>query len=332
MTTNPFILLSLIGVTTVVVFACRGDQPWSRSFRIYLWLGLFIVLIRVFFRIVFGGTTPGEVWLDLPVVPLPEWTRGLVLLGPVTREGLLAGLYDGLRLAAIVICIGAANSLANPKRLLRSVPPALYEIGTALVVSVTVLPQFAASVQRVRMAQRLRAGEGGRVRGLRRLVVPVLEDALDRSMALAAGMDTRGYGRSGGATPAQRRRTGSLMLLGLAGICVGVYATLDTTTPRLLAAPMLLVGLAFAVAGLISAGSRVVRTRYRPDPWRWPEFAVLGCGIVVASIGVWISERQPGIAVPQLDGVPQLSLLSLAGVAAALAVIAVVPPPKGAGS
>ena len=63
----------------------------------------------------------------------------------------------------IVICVGAANALANPKRLLRSVPPALYEIGTALVVAVTVLPQFADSVRRVRAAQALRARESGRV-------------------------------------------------------------------------------------------------------------------------------------------------------------------------
>ena len=84
---------------------------------------------------------------------------GITLLGPVTQESLLAGLYDGLRLATIVICVGAANSLANPKRLLRSVPPALYEIGTALVVAVTVLPQFADSARRVRAAQSLRAGE-----------------------------------------------------------------------------------------------------------------------------------------------------------------------------
>ena len=38
-----------------------------------------------------------------------------------------AELYDGLRLGTIVVCVGAANSLANPKRLLRSMPPALYE-------------------------------------------------------------------------------------------------------------------------------------------------------------------------------------------------------------
>ena len=79
----------------------------------------------------------------------------------MTREALLAGLYDGLRLAAIVICIGAANSLANPKRLLKSLPPALYEIGTALVIAVTILPQLADSARRVRRAQSLRGGGRG---------------------------------------------------------------------------------------------------------------------------------------------------------------------------
>ncbi len=150
--------------------------------------------------------------LDLPEIPLPDWVAGITLLGPVYAEALLFALYDGLRLATIVICVGAANSLANPKRLLRSVPPALYEIGTALVVAVTVLPQFADSARRVRAAQALRAGETGRVGRLRRFLVPVLEDALERSLALAAGMDTRGYGRAGGLGRAQRRTTGALML------------------------------------------------------------------------------------------------------------------------
>ena len=93
----------------------------------------------------------------------------------------------------------------QPKRLLRSVPLALYEIGTALVVAVTVLPQFADSVRRVRAAQSLRAGETGRVGRLRRFLGAGAEDALERSLALAAGMDARGYGRATGLTPARRQ-------------------------------------------------------------------------------------------------------------------------------
>ena len=83
----------------------------------------------------------------------------------------------------------------------------------------------------MRAAQRLRGGDTGRVGRLRRLVVPVLEDALERSLALAAGMDARGYGRAGGLTRGRRRLTGALMLAGLCGLCVGTYAVLDRTAP-----------------------------------------------------------------------------------------------------
>ena len=327
-TTNPLLLLLLVGVATLVVMARRSAQPWGASFRLYVLLGVVIVVLRVVFRILFAGTYPGTVILDLPAVTLPDWVRGFSLLGPVTREALLAGLYDGMRLATIVICVGAANSLANPKRLLRSVPPALYEIGTALVVAVTVLPQFVESVRRVRAAQALRAGETGRVRGLRRSLVPVLEDALERSIALAAGMDTRGYGRSGGASKGQRRLTGGLMLAGLVGVCVGVYALLDKTAPRVLALPMLLAGVLVAVAGLVNAGRRVQRTHYRPDRWRAPELAVIASGLVVAAVGWWVNRYQLPIAYPDLSVAPEVSLVALVGgIAGVLAAVAA-PRPK----
>ncbi|WP_372727969.1 energy-coupling factor transporter transmembrane protein EcfT [Nocardioides sp.] len=330
LTTNPFVLLLLIGVATTAVMARRSDQPWARSFRLYVLVGVAIVVIRVLFRIVFGGVYDGHVLLDLPRIPLPDWVAGISLLGPLTSEALLSGLYDGLRLAAIVICIGAANALANPKRLLRSVPPALYEIGTALVVAVTVLPQFADSVRRVRAAQALRAGETGRVARLRRLLVPVLEDALERSLALAAGMDARGYGRAGDLSAARRRATGALMLLGLMGICVGVYAVLDRTAPRVLALPMLGVGVLTAAAGLLSAGRRVERTRYRPDRWRWPELVVVASGVAVGAVGWWVAREQTAVAFPDVVSVPIVSGVALLGVLVSLLGALCAPPPYAA--
>lgn len=330
-TTNPFLLLMLVGVAATVVSLRRSDQPWGRSFRLYVWLGAVIVVVRLGFWVVFGGWTGGRVLLDLPAVPLPHWVAGITLLGPLYAQALLFALYDGLRLATIVICVGAANSVANPKRLLQSVPPALYEIGTALVVAVSVLPQFADSARRVRAAQSLRAGETRRVRRLRRFLVPVLEDALERSLALAAGMDTRGYGRAAGATRAQRRTTGALMLVGLGGICVGTYAVLDTTAPRVLALPMLALGVVAAAAGIMSAGRRVGRSRYRPDPWRWPELAVVASGVAVAVTGWWIGRHQPTVAYPPLDALPPVSgaVLLLAGLALLGPLCS--PPPRVAG-
>ena len=54
----------------------------------------------------------------LPSIQLPAVFAGVQLLGVVSAEALLAVFYDGLRLATMIICVGAANSLANPKRLL----------------------------------------------------------------------------------------------------------------------------------------------------------------------------------------------------------------------
>ncbi len=332
LTTNPLVLLLIIGVAAVVVTSRRTDHPWARSFRFYVWLGVAAVFLRVLFRVVLGGGYPGTVLLDLPEVPLPDFVLGITLLGPLTQEALLAGLYDGLRLATIVICVGAANSLANPKRLLRSLPPALYEIGTALVVAVTVLPQFTQSIQRVRAAQALRAGDTGRVRRLRRFLVPVLEDTFERSLALAAGMDTRGYGRSGDASASQRRLTGGLMLVGLSGVVVGVYALLDQTAPRLLAAPMLALGLLLAVGGLVVSGQRVQRTRYRPDRWRGPELAVVAVGLTVGTLGWWVNRHQIPIAYPDLTSAPQVSIVALVTALLGLLALAVTPLPAGSGA
>lgn len=327
-TTNPLLLALIVGVAAVVVAARRSDHPWARSFRLYLLLGLLIVVIRVVFRIIFGGIGSGRVLVDLPVIPLPEWVAGIQLLGPVTQEALLAGLYDGMRLAAIVICIGAANSLANPKRLLKSVPPALYEIGTALVVAVTIFPQLADSARRVRAAQALRGDAARRTGRLRRFLVPVLEDALERSLALAAGMDARGYGRSGHATRVQRWTTGTLLLAALGGLCVGTYALLDQTAPRWLATPMLGAGVLVAVAGLVSAGRRVERSRYRPDRFGPTEIGVAACGFVVAA-AVWqLGRVEPLVAYPSVSVMPYLSVLALAGVLLGLVPAVVTPPPR----
>ncbi len=325
-TTNPLLLLLIIGVAAFTVSLRRSDHPWSRSFRLYLIFGVVIVAIRVAFRVLLGGGFGSTVLLELPEVPLPDWVAGVRLLGPVTLESVLAGLYDGLRLATIVICVGAANALANPKRLLKSMPPALYEIGTAIVVAVALLPQLADSLRRVLAARQLRGVPGGRISRLRGVVVPVMEDALERSMSLAAGMDARGYGRAGDLTRAQRRTTGALMLAGLVGICVGTYALLDQTAPRWLMLTGLVGGVALATGGLWSAGRRVHRTRYRPDRWRRPEVGVAASGIAVA-VGVIAVLGDQSVLRPPLDAFPAVTTTALLVVLTGLLAAAVSPPP-----
>ena len=326
--TNPYLLLLEISVVGFVVMMRRSDHAWAGSFRLYLLLGVLIIAIRVGFRILLGGgvSAPDDtVLFTLPEIPLPHWVLGIRLLGQVTAASVLAGLYEGLRLAAIVICVGAANSLANPKRLLKSLPPALYEIGTTLVVAVSVLPQLAESVQRVRRARELRGGDPGRLGRMRRVIVPVLEDALERSLSLAAGMDARGYGRSGSASAAHRRRTGALMLAALFGIGTGSYALLDRTAPRWMSTPMLVAGVALAIAGLWSAGQRVTRSRYRPDRWRIEEIGVALSGVLVAT-GMIGLVTDALVRDPDLYSAPQVPATALVIVLIGLLPAVVAPP------
>ena len=154
-----------------------------------------MVVVRVVFWVVFAAQAPGPPLFTLPSVTLPSWMAGTRIGGPVTADGLTAGLYDGLRLAAVLVCLGAANALASPSRLLKAVPGALYEMGVAVVVAMTFAPQAVMHVRRVRAAHRLRGRPDRGPRAVRGLVMPVIEGALERSVEFAAAMDSRGYGR-----------------------------------------------------------------------------------------------------------------------------------------
>jgi energy-coupling factor transport system permease protein len=231
----------------------------------------------------------------------------------------------------MLVCVGGANALANPKRLLRSMPPALHEVSTAVVVALSVFPQLAESVLRVTRARRLRAGGGERrgIRSLGQVLMPVLEDALDRSMLLAASMDSRGYGRRGERPRAASRASGALLVLGLCGISIGVYAVLDGTAPRLLAAPTLLTGIAAGVCGIALSARGVRRSIYRPDRWGLAECLVAASGVTGAVVMYLTARVDPTDLVPSLSPLawPQPAPVALTGILVGLLPAFVSPPP-----
>ncbi|MEU6098085.1 CbiQ family ECF transporter T component [Streptomyces sp. NPDC047079] len=329
-TTNPLLLALLLAVSAYVVAARRTTAPWSRSYSAFARLGLAVLVIRLLFTVVLGSPIPGTHTLfTLPEVPLPHWAQGIRLGGRVTAESLVFALYDGLRLATLLICVGAANALANPARLLKALPGALYEAGVAVVVALTFAPHLVADVRRLRAARRLRGRPDRGARGLLQVGLPVLEGALERSVALAAAMDARGFGRTATVPPAVRRTTTVLTLGGLLGVCAGTYGLL-TAEGTVYGLPVLLAGLAAALAGLRLGGRRSPRTRYRPDVWDVRAWLVAVSGFAAAALPAVAADPaalHPGV-VPLTA--PTLPLLPAAAVLLGLLPAFVTPAPEEA--
>ncbi|GGU18355.1 energy-coupling factor transporter transmembrane protein EcfT [Streptomyces lavendofoliae] len=312
-TTNPLLLGLLVGVAGYVVAARRTDAPWARSYGAFVKLGLAVLVVRLVFSVVLGSPVPGTHPLfTLPEVPLPDWARGVRIGGRVTAEQLVFALYDGAKLAALLICVGAANALANPARLLKSLPGALYEVGVAVVVAMTFAPNMVADVGRLRAARRLRGRPAGGVKAVLQVGLPVLEGALERSVAVAASMDARGYGRTVPVPPAVRHATTVLALGGLLAVCVGAYGLLSASGASY-AVPFVAAGVVMAAAGLRLGGRRSVRTRYRPDRWGARSWLVAGSGAVVAALvaGTDPVALHPGVVPLVAPGLPLWPALSV---------------------
>ncbi|MGW2465807.1 CbiQ family ECF transporter T component [Streptomyces bauhiniae] len=326
-TTNPLLLALLMAVAGHVVAVHRSSAPWARSYTAFAKLAVAVLLIRLAFTAVLGSPVPGtHVLFTLPEIPLPGWAQGIRLGGPVSAEALLFSGYNGLKLAALLVCVGAANALASPAKLLKSLPGALYEAGVAVVVALTFAPHLIADVQRLRAARRLRGRPDRGVRGLFQVGLPVLEGALERSVALAAAMDARGYGRTAEVPAPVRRTTTALTLGGLLGVCAGTYGLL-TAEGGLYGLPLLLAGALAALAGLRLGGRRSPRTRYRPAPWGVRAWLVAGSGAAVAALLALASVRDPGALHPGVVplAAPALPLWPAAPILLGLLPVLVVP-------
>ena len=310
-TTNLILTGLVIAICCLTVVARRTTAPWAMAFRMYVYLAVFIVVLRLAFRIVFSANGP-TVIMRLPVLALPR--LGVRFFGPVSAEALLTAGQSALQLAAMVLAIGAANALANPKRLLAAVPSALYEWGAVVVIALTVFPQLAESLVRVRRARQLRVETGKGAHLIRNVAMPVLSDALDRSLLLAAAMDSRGYGRSALVAANVRHLTSVLLIASSLALCAGAYGLLDTgMTPMWMGAPMVVAGLAVGFLALRLAGKRVRRTRYRPDSMRAPEWVVLGSAVLACAGIIVLGAVQPTVVYPAVQplGWPPVTVSSV---------------------
>jgi len=282
LTGNLLVLISICIGTMLTVFLARDESPWAKSIGFYLKLAAVVVSLRVVFRIIFNlGTATSEAFLLLPSLEFDVGFGNTIhLFGPMSELSLMAAFTDGFRLAAIILSVGMANSLANPRKILKATPGALYEIATAISIAINLAPQLISSLNRVRRARSLRGRSKG-IKSLAGIVIPVLEDTIEQSMALAASMSARGFGRRGRRTALQILIA---RLLGFLAVCLCV-----TGVVLLLISPdQQFIDLAIVFLGLVAAGftirissTKATRTRYRSEPWRLGDVVVFAVSITL---------------------------------------------------
>jgi energy-coupling factor transport system permease protein len=217
---DPWFAFGLTSVSAILVYSLREAHPWSRAFTVALRFIAVIVAIRLVIAIMVGVPIPGSVLFSLPQVSLPEWISGIRIGGPVTSERILSTLGEVLIIVGVVALFATAASLTSPHRAIRALPYAFYQLGLILTVATSVFPQLVASLARIKMARKLRGRPTGGIRHWRAIALPLLEESLERSLDLAAAMESRGFGqrvKRSRYRPDKWRRQDFLVLI--AGVC-----------------------------------------------------------------------------------------------------------------
>ncbi|MFF2485907.1 ATP-binding cassette domain-containing protein [Microbacterium sp. NPDC058062] len=153
------------------------------------------VAARVVYRILFHGADgDGFVLLNLPAVRLPSPFAHVVLLGPVTVDGLWDAAASALPIALAILAFGVVNALVDLHRVFAraSRRGPLRGVARALAIAAATLPSLADGARAVRFAQRLRGERGGA-----RMLLPLLERTLERAGAVAAALELRGFAGRG---------------------------------------------------------------------------------------------------------------------------------------
>lgn len=194
-----------------------------RSIRPILWIVLFTFGVHLFM-------TPGT---------------ELFVVGPLsaTWEGLMRGVYIGLRLILLILLSTLLTLTTSPLRLtdgleallspLRRVGVPVHELSMMMTIALRFIPTLLEELDRIMKAQKARGADfehGSIVRRMRAIVpvlVPLFLSAFRRADELAMAMEARCYRGGEGRTQMKELHIGrvdyaavAVFVLGAAGICV----------------------------------------------------------------------------------------------------------------
>jgi energy-coupling factor transporter transmembrane protein EcfT len=249
LTRNPWYLLLLSLVAILVRWGGTGERPGGWFVKIYLSLLISPAILNLVF-----SRSGDTVLLELPV----RWIGG-----PYTLEGLVFGSSAGVQIACLLTIMMVFSELVGAQDLLRRTPSALYPVGVTASIGLTFIPHARRAYESIQEAQQVRGYQPKGWRDLPKIVTPLVILSLERAIALAESLVTRGWGRRG--LIGWHRIS---VVSGLVGMALGLgvwilFPSLGWAAFFLL----LLSGTLLWFGFRLGDGSR----RYRPDIWRWQD-------------------------------------------------------------
>jgi energy-coupling factor transporter transmembrane protein EcfT len=136
-----------------------------------------------------------------------------------------------------------------------------------VIIAVTFIPNIFRDVARLQSAHRWRGNESNRFKVLATNIVSVCSSALDRSIALAGSMTTRGF--------RQQSNDSVLLTLSFISLAGGLGVWLAAPKYVYLCVACAGVGIAALLLHSWDAERISVRTRYRKDQWQLSETAIV---------------------------------------------------------
>jgi energy-coupling factor transport system permease protein len=314
---NPCYVAVVVAVSALVVEGHAADGPLRGAFPVLLLAGLAFAALRLVLTVATTHGGGGAVLVTLPQATLPTVLGGFTVGGTVEAAVVARAAAEGWAIVGILAAFGAFNAVVSHYELVVAAPRAFYEVGLAVTVALAFVPSTVAAVGAVREADRARTG--GRVvrRGrLLRQVVPILETGMERAVALAESMDSRGFGhRPAGRSDAAAGWLSLGALLGLGAAFVALVGRREA-----LAVALTVAGVAALVAAILITSRASGRVRYRRRRLTrrdWTIAAVAWCApaalALLAAAGdrtlVWPGDR---LGLPGLNVVAVLALGALA--------------------
>jgi len=289
-TRNPAYLLLLLLALGVVRSSLPELSPQAAGWGFFLKLTLFLSLFTVPLNALtahYGET----VLFTLPrSIPLIGWLIG----GPITLEATAYGFLSGLGLLAVILVFATFNRAVDPYRLLRSVPPVLFQTSVMASIALSFVPQAATALHEIRQAQAIR---GHRWRGLRDLLplfLPLLTTGLERATQMAESMEARGFGMAPRRGERARAWGQRLLLPALTCLLAGLlWRGFQGNSPT--STGLLLGGAAGLGVALVLYGRSSAQTRYRQQHWRPADTAVALAAVLLVAGYVAVRRLQPEV-------------------------------------